>query len=127
MLSRVEAAGLARHTGHITAREVTTLSRRYQPAMIRTATSTWLCTSPTSSPALCRTSSRNSTTGTSLSSLVNPVTRPQRRFLSPFCRRNDECLRSRLLSARSPVLGEVGTSSFTLPTGRFLNNKVYIQ
>lgn len=105
LLSTVEAAGLARHTGHITARKVTTLSHRYQqvdkPAMTRTAaTSTWLCTSPTSSPGLCRASSRNSTAGTSLLTLARHSGHaPQRRFLSPFGRRNDECLRSSLICA----------------------------
>lgn len=126
LLSTVEAAGLACHTGHITARKVTTLSHRYQqvdkPAMTRTAAPL-----PPPGSVLRRLPLRVSAAqvrGTPrparpyLRSLVIPVTAPSGAF----------CLHSvvgmmnafgRLLSARLLVLEGVGTSnSFSTATGK---------
>lgn len=121
LLGTVEAAGLARHTGHITAREVTTLSRRYQHGRqagddsyryLHRALYFADFLSGSLPHKFAELHGRHVLTLARQSCHA-----PQRRFLSPFCRRNDECLRSRLLSTRSLVLEEVGTSSFTLPTG----------
>lgn len=92
----------------------------------RTAASTWLCTSPTSTPALCRTSSRNSTAGTSFRSLVNPVTPPSGAFCLRFVfgMMNAFGLVSYLRARWSLKKSAQVASHYVLRTERFLNDKV---